>query len=127
MPFTASSGQQAALPTQTTAPSTTVTNTGLLINGASIGPVTPQQATADEITFVGILSGTLQSDSTVEIQVSQNGTNYGAMYTFTNAQIQNSRGFAAVVKVGIGNYFRIQFVAGSTTGGGNGVTVRFRN
>jgi hypothetical protein len=89
--------------------------------------VTPQQATADEITFVGILSGTLQSDSTVEIQVSQNGTNYGAMYTFTNAQIQNSRGFAAVVKVGIGNYFRIQFVAGSTTGGGNGVTVRFRN
>jgi hypothetical protein len=127
MAFTASSAQQAALPTQTTAPSTTVTSTGLLINGASIGPATPQQATADEITFVGILSGTLQSDSTVEIQVSQNGTNYGAMYTFTNAQIQNSRGFAAVVKVGIGNYFRIQFVAGSTTGGGNGVTVRFRN
>lgn len=127
MPFTASAGQQAALPTQTTPQSTTVTNTGLLINGASIGPSTPPQATADEITFVGILSGTLQSDSTVEIQISTNGTNYGAVRIFTNAEIQNTRGFAGVVKVGVGNYFRVQFVAGTTTGGGNGVTVRFRN
>ncbi len=127
MPITASSAQLAAQPTQTTPQSTTVTNTGLLINGASIGPATPPQATADEMTFVGILSGTLQADSTVEIQISTNGTNYGAVHTFTNAQIQNTRGFAAVVKVGVGNYFRVQFVAGTTTGAGNGVTVRFRN
>lgn len=127
MPITSSTAQLATQPVQTTPPSVTVTSTGLLINGASIGPSTPPQATADEITFVGILSGTLQSDSTVEIQISTNGTNYGAVYTFSNAQIQNARGFAAVVKVGVGNYFRVQFVAGTTTGGGNGVTVRYRN
>lgn len=127
MPFAASSGQVAALPIQTTAQSLTVTSTGLLINGASIGPTTEPVATADEITFVGILTGTLSGDCSVEIQVSQNDVNYGAIYTFTNAQITNTRGFAAVVKVGAGNYFRVQFVAGTTTGGGNGVTVRFRN
>lgn len=126
MSFTASSGQQAALPTQTTAQSTTVTATALLINGGSIGPATPQQASADEISFVGTLTGSLSADCTCEIQISPNGTNYGAVHTFTNAQITNPRGFAAVVKVGVGNYFRIQFVAGTTTGS-NGVSVRFRN
>ena len=127
MPFTASTGQQAALPVQTTPQSSTVTNTGLRINGGSIGPSPVQTATADEITFIGQKSGTIQSDSLVEVQVSNNGTNYGVVYTFTNAQIQNALGFAAVVKVGIGNFFRIQFIAGTTTGGGNGIQVRFKN
>jgi len=127
MSITASSAQLAAQPVQSTPPSITVTSTGLLINGASIGPGVVQQATADEITFIGNPTGTLGADSIVEIQISHSGTNYGVAHTFTNAQIANIRGFAATVKVGVGNYFRIQFVAGTTTGGGNGVTVRFRN
>lgn len=126
MAITASTAQVAAQPTQNTPFSSTVTATPLLVNGASIGPSVIQQATADELTFIGILTGTLTADSSVEIQVSHNGTNYGTVYTFTNAQITNPRGFAASVKVGVGNYFRIQFIAGTTTGG-NGVTVRFRN
>lgn len=127
MSFTASSGQQAALPTQTTPQSTTVTATATLINGSSIGPSPVQQATADEITFVGSPVGTLSNDCTCEIQISPNGVNYGVAHSWTNAQITNTRGFASVVKVGAGNYFRIQFIAGTTTGGGNGVQVRFRN
>lgn len=126
MPITASSAQLAAQPVQSTPPSATVTATNLLINGASIGPATPQQATADDVSFVGILTGTLTADCVCEIQISPNGTNYGAVHTFSNAQITNPRGFAAVVKVGQGNFFRVQFVAGTTTGS-NGVTVRFRN
>ena len=128
MTFSASSGQQAALPVQTTPQSTTVTNSGLLINGNSLYPTSNYpQATGDEVTFVGIASGTIQADSTFEVQISQNGTNFGAVKIFTNAEIINPRGFAAVVKVGVGNYFRVQFIAGTTTGGGNGVTVRYRN
>lgn len=127
MPITASSAQLAAQPVQTTTPSTTVTNTGLLINGASIGPGVVQQATADEITFIGQKSGTLSNDCVCDIQVSNNGTNYGVIHTFTNAQINHAAGFAATVKIGAGNHFRVQFVAGTTTGGGNGVQVRFRN
>ena len=126
MPITASSAQLAAQPIQSTAQSTSVTATNLLVNGASIGPGAPQQATADDLTFVGILTGTLTADAVCEIQVSCNGTNYGAVHTFTNAQITNPRGFAAIVRVGAGNFFRVQFVAGTTTGA-NGVTVRFRN
>lgn len=126
MPITASSAQLAAQTVQSTTTSTTVTSSGLLVNGSSIGPATPQQATSDDVSFVGILTGTLSGDAVCEIQVSPNGTNYGAVHTFTNAQITNPRGFAAVVKVGVGNFFRVQFVAGTTTGS-NGVTVRFRN
>lgn len=121
-----SAGQQAALPVQSTAQSTTVTATALLINGGSIGPAVIQQANADEIVFVGQPAGTLSNDCICEIQTSLNGVNYGVVHTFTNAQIVNTRGFAASVKVGAGNFFRIQFVAGTTTGS-NGVQVRFRN
>lgn len=127
MAFTASTGQQAAMPVQTTPSSTTITSSGLLISGASLAPATPVPATADEITFVGIQSGTIQSDSTFEVQISTNGTNYGTVKSFTNAEIVQTRGFASVVKVGLGNYFRVQFIAASTTGAGNGVTVRWRN
>lgn len=127
MTITASAAQVNATPVQTQPTSTTVTATPLLINGASIGPSVIQQATADEILFVSQPSGTIQADSVVEIQVSPNNVNFGAVHTFTNAQIVSTRGAAAVVKVGVGNWFRVQFVAGSTTGAGNGVTVRFRN
>lgn len=125
MPFTASSGQVAATPTQTTPPSTTVVSSGLLISGATFGAA--QVATADEITFVGIGSGTLSNDCTLQVQVSVNGgTNYGVAHTFTNAQLTAADGYAATVKVGLGNTFRVRFVPGTTTGAGNGVTTRWR-
>ena len=127
MPITASTAQLSAQPVQASPQSTTVTATGLLISGASIGPSVVQQATADEILFVIQPQGTLTGDCTVTVQVSHNGSNYGIFKTFTNAQIVAQPGYAETLKIGVGNYFRVQFVAGTTTGGGNGVNVRFRN
>jgi len=127
MSITASSAQLAAQPVQASPQSSTVTATGLLISGASIGPSVVQQATADEILFVSQPQGTLSGDCTVTVQVSHNGSNYGIMKTFANADVVKQPGHSEVLKIGVGNYFRVQFVAGTTTGGGNGVNVRFRN
>jgi len=127
MSITASSAQLAAQPVQTSPQSATVTATGLLISGASIGPSVVQTATADELLIISQPSGTLSGDCTIDVQVSHNGSNYGIIKTFTNAETVRATGIAAIVKIGIGNYFRVQFVAGTTTGAGNGVNVRFRN
>lgn len=125
MTITASTAQLGGTPVTSTGQSTTVTTTGILINGASFSP--SYTANADEIVLVSNPSGTLSGDCSVQIQVAANTSNFGVIDTFTNAQIVSSDGFAKSVRVGLGNTFRVRFVAGTTSGAGNGVSVRFRN
>lgn len=128
MSFTASSGQQAAQPVRTTAEGGT-TSSPTLINGASAS--TPVLLTSDEALLMVNPVGTLTSDCSVVILASPNNVNFAIVRTLTNAEIAatvtTGNGWAGVLKIGAGNWVRAQFLAGTTTGAGNGVIFRVRN
>lgn len=125
MPFTASAGSQAGLPIQSTTQSVATVSTPILAAGSSISPSGSfYTAGADKILFTISKSGTLQNDSTLELQVTVASGVVEVLKTYTNAQIQT--GLADLVEIGTGTQFRWQFRAG-TTAAPNGVQIRFRN
>jgi hypothetical protein len=125
--FTASAGQQAALPIRSTSENA-VTSSAILINGASGSAAV--QVNSDDAFLQVNPAGALSGDCTAVIFASPNNSNFAVVRTLTNAEITASyalgNGWAGVLKIGQGNWVKCQFIAGTTTGAGNGVVFRVR-
>ncbi len=120
MPFTASAGQQAALPTNNG--NGTLTTATSLTNSAVTGALSD---------ITGVLGlgvhikkfGTLTGDCSATLQISVDGSNYLDFKTYTNAQIALTNGFYDFVQVkAVGA--RIVLTPGTMTGA-NGLNTKF--